>query len=178
MGDKPIWEPNIIPADVFHDDEGWANINRVPYDRISKVVYKRAMNIKNVAYEPASPAPEMPEPWQGHGTTVIRWLFSEDPGTEEGLLRDARFAFLQDVTLEGGASTGQREMPEHALVITTISGEGMLYHRPTDGSPVVARPLRAGDAVLVYQHELFNLANEAEAPFRVVMLGLRREAKG
>ena len=178
MSDKTGWEPEAIPADAFHEDEGWANINRVPYDRISDVIFKRAMTIKSVAYEPAHPAPEMPEPWQGQGRAVIRWLFSEDEGTEEGLLEGARFAFLQDMTLEAGAATGQRSMPDHAVVIVAISGDGMLYHRSTDGSPVVARPLRPGDAALVYQGELFSLANEADVPLRVMMLGLHGETKG
>jgi hypothetical protein len=69
-------------------------------------------------------------------------------------------------------------MSDHAVVIVAISGDGMLYHRPTDGSPVVARPLRPGDAALIYQGELFSLANEADGPLRVMMLGLHGETKG
>jgi hypothetical protein len=174
MDDKLGWKPEAISADEFHGDEAWANVNRVPYDRISNVIFKRAMTIKSVRYEPGRPAPEMPEPWQGRGTTVIRWLFSEGEGTEEGLLQDARFGFLQDVTLEAGAATGQRAVTEYALVLTIISGRGMLYHRPTDGSPVVARPLHIGDAVLVYHDELFSLANDADTPLQIMMLGLRK----
>jgi hypothetical protein len=177
MVDQPEWEPDVIPEDAFHD-EGWANINRVPYDRISEVIYKRAMNIKVVGYEPARPAPEMPESWQGQGMAVVRWLFSEYEGTEEGLLQGARFAFLKEVTLEGGVSTGQRAATDHALIVTVISGEGVLYHRPTDGSPVVARPLRVGDAVLVYPGELLSLANEAEAELRLMIVGLYWDAEG
>ncbi len=168
------WEAEPIPAEIFQQAE-WANINRAPYDQISGVTYKRAMNIKRVHYNPAEPAPEMPEPWQGNGTAVVRWLFSELDGTEEHLLEGATFAFLHDLTLAPGASTGQKAHPGLDRLYYVVAGQGMFYHRPTPGSPVIARPLRPGDAVLVRGREYHSLANEATDALRLIILGLYAE---
>ncbi|HOU12299.1 MAG TPA: cupin domain-containing protein [Anaerolineae bacterium] len=166
------WEPEPVDAEVFHQD-AWANINRAPYDQVSGVTYKRAPNTKRVRYTPADPAPEMPEPWQGSGDAIVRWLFSELPGTEERLLAGATFAFLHDLTLAPGAATGQKAHPGLLHLYYTVSGQGMLYHRPTDGSPVVARVLRPGDAALVRGDELHSIANETAADLRLLVVGLR-----
>lgn len=166
------WEPEPVDAETFHQ-EVWANINRAPYDQVSGVTFKRAANIKRVRYSPADPAPEMPEPWQGSGDAVVRWLFSELPGTEEHLLEGAAFAFLRDLTLAPGAASGQKAHPGLDRIYYVVSGAGMLYHRPTDGSPVVARPLRPGDAALVRGDEFHNVANETDADLRLLVLGLR-----
>ncbi|HOT92477.1 MAG TPA: cupin domain-containing protein [Anaerolineae bacterium] len=166
------WEPEPLDAETFHQGT-WVNINRAPYDRISGVIYKRAPNIKRVRYHPADAAPPMPEPWQGSGEAVVRWLFSELSGTEEGLLRDATFAFLHDLTLAPGAASGQKAHPGLLHIYYVVSGMGMLYHRPTDGSPVIARPLRPGDAVLVHGDEYHNVANATETDdLRLIVLGL------
>ena len=173
--DETPWEPKPIAAETFHK-ETWANINRAPYDRLSGVTYKRAANIKRVRYEPAEAAPEMPEPWQGAGPAVVRWLFSEQAGTEEHLLEGTTFAFLHDLTLPPGSTTGQRRNPGLDKIYYVVDGQGMLYHRPTDGSPVTARPLRPGDAVLVRGDEYHNVANEsAERDVRLIVVGLERE---
>ncbi len=166
------WEPEPVDAETFHQGP-WANINRAPYDQVSGVTFKRAPNIKRVRYSPADPAPEMPEPWQGSGDAVVRWLFSELPGTEEHLLEGATFAFLHDLTLAPVSSSGQKAHPGLDYVYYVVSGQGMLYHRPTDGSPVIARPLRPGDAVLVRGDEVHNIANETDADVRLIVLGLR-----
>ncbi len=166
------WEPEPLDAETFHQGT-WANINRAPYDRISGVIYKHAPHIKRVRYRPAEAAPEMPAPWQGSGEAVVRWLFSELPGTEEGLLRNATFAFLHDLTLAPAAATGQKTHPGLLHIYYVVSGTGMLYHRPTDGSPVIARPLRPGDAVLVCGDEYHSVANTTEtAALRLIVLGL------
>ena len=166
------WEPEPIDAEAFHQDDQ-ANINRAPYDQAFGVTFKRAAHIKRVRYSPAEPAPEMPEPWQGNGDAVVRWLFSERPGTAEHLLEGATFAFLHDLTLPPGAATGQKANPGLDKIYYVVSGTGKLYHRPTDGSPVIARVLRPGDAVLVRGAEYHNIANEADAgDLRLIVLGL------
>ncbi|MBN2394215.1 MAG: cupin domain-containing protein [Anaerolineae bacterium] len=168
------WEPEPVPAEVFHQDTP-ANINRAPYDQAFGVTYKRAAHIKRVRYTPAEPAPEMPEPWQGNGDSVVRWLFSEIPGTAEHLLEGETFAFLHDLTLSSGASTGQQANPGLDKIYYVVSGTGRLYHRPTDGSPVIARVLRPGDAALVRGDEVHNVANDgAESDLRLIVLGLHR----
>ncbi len=176
MTEKP-WEPAPLPAGQFHRPGRWANINRAPYDRLSGVIYKRAMNIKRVRYEPANPAPTMPAPWQGEGVAVVRWLFSEQPGTEEGLLDGTTFEFLHDTRLAPGASTGQHAHAGTDEVLYVIAGEGRLYHRPDESSPVVARPLRPGDAVLIRGGELHSVANTGEAELHLMILGLRNACR-
>lgn len=173
--DETPWEPQPIAAEAFHKD-AWANINRAPYDQVSGVTYKRAANIKRVRYDPAEPAPEMPKAWQGTGPAVVRWLFSEQSGTEEHRLDGATFAFLHDLTLPPGSATGQKANPGLDKIYYVIDGQGMFYHRPTDGSPVLARPLRPGDAVLVRGDEYHNIANQdTERDVRLIVVGLERE---
>ena len=172
------WEPEPIDAAVFHQD-AQANINRAPYDQAFGVTFKRAAHSKRVRYTPAEPAPEMPEPWQGSGDAVVRWLFSELPGTAEHLLEGATFACLHDLTLPPGASTGQKANPGLDKIYYVVSGAGRLYHRPTDGSPVIARVLRPGDAALVHGDEYHNVANEADGgELRLIVLGLYSRAGG
>ncbi len=173
MNEHP-WEPTPIPAETFHRPDRHANINRAPYDRLSGVIYKRAANIKRVQYTPADPAPQAPPPWQGQGATIVRWLFSEQPGTAEFLLSGARFEFLHDTSLAPGASTGQQAHPAVDEIFYVIAGHGMLHHRPNYGSPVIARPLHPGDAVLVRGGEYHSLANDGTEPLRLLVLGLRK----
>jgi quercetin dioxygenase-like cupin family protein len=166
------WEPQPIAAEDFHQPGKNANINRAPHDQVSGLTYKRAMNIKRVQYEPLDPSPDMPELWQGHGSAVVRWLFSEQTGTVEHLLAGATFAFLHDIRFPPGASSGQQSHPGTDHILYVIDGQGMLYHRPSNGSPVLARPLRPGDAVLVRGSEYYSIANESEAELRLIVLGL------
>ncbi|MBN1487487.1 MAG: cupin domain-containing protein [Anaerolineae bacterium] len=167
------WEPQPIAGEKFHEPGKWANINRAPYDRVSGVLYKRAGNIKRVLYAPGDFAPDMPEPWQGQGETVVRWLFSEQGGTEENLLTGRNLEFLHDTTLAPGAATGMQAHTGTDEIFYVISGEGILHHRPTPGSPVIARPLRPGDVVLVYSGEYHSLSNPAEEEsLRLIVIGL------
>lgn len=171
-----VWEPAPVPETRFWDENGRANINRAPVERVSGVVYKRSVSIKRVLSRPADPAPDMPEPWQGHGDAVVRWLFSEQPGTDEGLLRGRSFAFLQELTLAPESATGHRDHCDRDTVLYVVAGGGSLHHRPTRGSPAVARPLRVGDAVLISSGELYSVCNESESEsLRLIVLGLSGE---
>ncbi len=148
----------------FEQENTRANINRAPYDTLSGVTYKRAANIKRVYVTP--PALES-------GSSVTRWLFSEHGNTAEGLLDGARFAFLHDVTLAPGAAT---PLEASALdeVLYVIAGDGQMRHAPEPGSPLIARPLRPGDAALIRageQHSIINL--NAADELRYLRLGLR-----
>ncbi len=172
--DDMPWEPAPIPAEDFHGKSALSNINRAPYDAVSGVLLKRAASIKRVRYTPACPAPEAQPPWQGHGETIVRWLFSEEAGTAEGLLKDATFIFLHDTTLAPGAATGMQAHSEIHELLYVISGEGQLHHRPAPGSPVLARVLRPGDAALVHSGEYHRVENtSSEAELRLLVLGLR-----
>ncbi|MBN1247901.1 MAG: cupin domain-containing protein [Anaerolineae bacterium] len=158
--DEQPWEPAPLPESAFITEAGWTNINRAPYDRIAGVLYKRAMAIKSVSYAPLDPAPELPEMWRGHGETVVRWLFSEEPGTAEGLLQQSEFRALQSLRLAPGAATGQRRHPGRDTILFVIAGRGTLSHRASLGVPVVQRPLREGDVVLIAGDERYSLAND------------------
>lgn len=167
------WEPAPIPAAKFHAKSP-ANINRSPLDPLAGVLYKRAMDTKRVQHEPLHFAEAMPEPWQGHGPAVVHWLFSEAPETREGLLEGARFEFLHAVTLPPGSASGQ-QAADFDILLYVIAGGGTLHHRPTDGSPVIARPLRPGDAALIRSGEYHSFANEAGPDdLRLIVVGVRR----
>jgi quercetin dioxygenase-like cupin family protein len=173
LDDEQPWMPEPIPAESFDDVDEWVNINRSPHDRVAGAVYKRAANIKGVYYKPAEPAPEMPESWRGQGGAVVRWLFSEETGSEEGLLPARAFRYLREVNLDPGASTGQRAHPGLDTLVYVIEGCGELSHRPTAGSPVLVRPLRLGDAVLIEAAELYSISNATDtSTLRLVVLGL------
>ncbi|MFP4395365.1 MAG: cupin domain-containing protein [Anaerolineales bacterium] len=167
--DRP-WEPKPIPAEDFHQPEARANINRAPHDQIAGVIYKRALNIKAVRYDEGQGA-------GGKGQSmVVRWLFSELSGTEENLLADAIFAFLHDVRVAPGAASGEQSAEAEDRIYYVIAGVGMLYHRPTPGSPIVARPLRPGDACWVRAGEYHHLENKSEeTTLRLIVVGLDRE---
>jgi hypothetical protein len=128
-------------AESFHSAEGWANINRAPYDQVSGVLYKRLPLSSGCATNRRSCA-EMPVPFQGNGAAVVRWLFSEQPGTEERLLEGRSFAFLHDLTLEPGAATGMQAQ-EARIPCSTSRGEGRLHHCPrpeAQSSPACCAP--------------------------------------
>jgi mannose-6-phosphate isomerase-like protein (cupin superfamily) len=172
-GETP-WEPEPVPAEEFHAGE-WANVNRAPHDEVAGVLYKRAASIKRVRYEPLNPAPEEPEIWQGDGEAVVRWLFSEGAGTEEGLLSGKAFACIQEVRMQPGAASGMVVSEELDHILYVVSGEGALRHRPGDGSPVVVRPLRPGDAALIREGVQWSVASESQVEeLRIVALGLQR----
>ncbi len=181
------YEPPPIHAKKFHKPGTWTTINYAPYDidaphlSLARVIYKRAAAIKRVRYTPLIPAPAMPESWQGQGEAIVRWLFSEcgpassQGNTREGLLKGQALAFVHDTTLMVGASSGMQAHPDTDEIFYVVAGEGMLYHRPTDGSPVIARPLRPGDAVLIRGGEYHCVANGAPPegkPLRLIVIGL------
>lgn len=175
--DEIVWNPPSITAEDFCNagDDETANINRAPYDIVSGVLLKRAAQIKRVRYEPANPAPDMPPPWQGHGETSVRWLFSEEKNTAEGLLEAAVFVFLHDTEIAPGAATGMQAHADLDEVVYVVAGTGQLHHRPAPGSPVIARVLRSGDAALVRAGEYHRVENTSpEVSLRLLVLGLRR----
>jgi len=172
-GEQP-WLPDPIPAERFSNGDGWANINRSPHDRVSGVVFKRASAIKSVCYTPESgeaPISVAGRPVQGE--MVVRWLFSETPGTQEGLLSGRSFAHLQDLTLGPAAGTAHEAHPGLDTLLVVLEGRGMLKHRPTPGSPIAVRPLRPGDAAFIAETELFDVENiDTATSLRVILVGL------
>lgn len=173
MSDEKPWEPPAIPAEEFHSSDQWTNINRAPYDVISGVIFKPAVNIKRVRYAPLDGISDLPAPWQGTGAAVVRWLFSECAGTEENLLHQAEFLYLQDIVLDPGAAGGQNRHEDERCLHYILSGEGTLYHAACVGCPVVARPLRVGDSALIQPGEYYSISNvDGTVPLRFIRLGL------
>jgi hypothetical protein len=187
--DEQPWMPEPAPTDpaaagdisstiAFAGPAGRANINRAPQDRVSGVIYKRAANIRRVRYalvdvEAGNEEPVTAPEYQGAGEAYVRWVFSEQPGSEEALLDQHAFRYFQDVELLPGASTGERAHAGWDTVLYVIAGEGGLLHRPSTGSPNIARPLRPFDAVLIREQELFRITNGSDAaPLRLIILGL------
>ena len=185
--DEQLWGPSPVPEAKFWGEDGRANINRAPLDHISGVIYKRSTSIKRVLQQTADPAARTPAadtpprephwgaaiPKVGHGEVVVRWLFSEQPGTAEGLLAGRTFRSLQELALAPESATGHRDHPDQDTVLYVLAGCGVLYHRPSSGSPSVARPLRTGDAVLITAGELYSVCNESESgSLRLIVLGL------
>jgi len=180
--EEQLWEPDPVPEAEFWGEDGRANINRAPIDHVSGVIYKRSGSIKRVLQQPADPgADTLPrEPHWGaaipkvcHGDAVVRWLFSEQSGTAEGLLAGRSFSFLQELALAPESATGHRNHPDRDTVLYVIAGCGVLYHRSSSGSPSVARPLRTGDAALITAGELYSVCNESESEsLRLIVLGL------
>ena len=191
-GARP-YEPAPIPAEDFHKLGTWSNINYAPYDidtphlSTAGVIYKRATHIKRVRYSPLIPASEMSEAWRGQGEAIVRWLFSEygPPSslgdTREGLVKDQALVFVHDTSLMPGASSGMQTHPDIDEILYVIAGEGKLYHRPIEGSPVIARPLRPGDAVLIRGRQYHCIANgdttgntkqPGKKPLRLIVIGL------
>jgi len=180
--DERLWAPAPVPEAKFWGEDGRANINRAPLDHVSGVIYKRSTSIKRVLQQPADPAAHVPAdtpprgaaiPKVGHGEPVVRWLFSEQPGTDEGLLAGCSFLFLQELALAPESGTDHRDHPDRDTVLYVVAGCGVLYHRPSSGSPSVARPLRTGDAVLITAGELYSVCNESESEsLRLIVLGL------
>ncbi|MDF1513928.1 MAG: cupin domain-containing protein [Anaerolineae bacterium] len=174
MEDEKPWQSPPIPAGEFHTPGKWTNINRAPYDIISGVLYKQAINSKCVEYQPLDPTPDMPDPWKGSGKTSIRWLFSEMDGTEEHILNGTEFIALLDTKIKPNASSGHRRHTGEVHILYTISGQGTLYHRACSGCPVISRPLRTGDAAVVQGTELYSIENHDEhLDFRLLILKLR-----
>ncbi|MCJ7549842.1 MAG: cupin domain-containing protein [Anaerolineae bacterium] len=184
--DEQLWEPVPVPETQFWGEDGRANINRAPIDHVSGVIYKRSGSIKRVLHQPADPAAHTPAdtpargphwgaaiPEVSHGDAIVRWLFSEQPGTAEGLLAGRSFRFLQELALAPESATGHCDHVDRDTVLYVIAGCGVLYHRPSTGSPSVARPLRSGDAVLITAGELHSVCNESETEaLRLIVLGL------
>ena len=131
--DERPWMPEPVVADAsassdisstgaFAGPEGRANINRAPHDWVSGVAFKRAANVRRVRYtlggkdaEPSA-SPAMPD-YQGAGEADVRWIFSEQPGSQENLLAQHTFRYFQDVEFLPGASTEQRAFSEWDTVI-------------------------------------------------------------
>ena len=132
-----------IPGDQFHvpgsrvyDGEvGWAVNKR--HEQMARVVYEPAH--ENTAFEDAAR--------RGSGKDHATWIFSEEPGLEEGHFTTG-FELMIDARLEPNASIGLHRhtrtdeiyyMLEGSLEMTTVGTDGRTH----------TQALRAGDAHMV-----------------------------
>lgn len=154
---------SYVSGDEFHAGEG--AIYDMPID--GPAIVKRAEHMARVAYTPAHPNAKREGPEAGQGTTYVRWVFSEEPGTAEGLIRSG-IAFVHDTVLPPGSSVGLHG--HYAEEIYYIL-EGVCTMRLYKGDREIEIRLRAGDAQLTRPGETHCVLNDGTQDLRFVVVG-------
>jgi mannose-6-phosphate isomerase-like protein (cupin superfamily) len=130
-------------------------------------VVKRAEQMAHVAYCPAHPNANFEGAEGGVGTTYVRWIFSEEPGTAEGLLRSG-ITLVHDTTLPPGASVGLHgHVTEEILYVI----EGTANLKILRGEREIEVVLREGDAQLTRAGEAHTIHNTGNADLRFLVIG-------
>ncbi|MBM3270960.1 MAG: cupin domain-containing protein [Candidatus Sericytochromatia bacterium] len=155
-------------AEFSHGDQFHNGRARVYEGDISgNTVVKRAEQMARVAYSPAHPNPDFEGPDGGLGTTYVRWLFSEEPETAEGLLRSG-ITLIHDTTLPAGAAVGVHgHVTEEILYIL----EGTAQLKILRGDREVEVVLRRGDAQLTRTGEAHSIHNPGPGDLRLMVIG-------
>lgn len=153
----------FVPGDDFHAGEA-----RVYGGELGGfTVVKRGEQMAHVAYSPAHPNPDEEGPQGGAGTTYVRWIFSEEPDTAEGLLRSG-ISLVHDTTLPPGASVGLHgHLSEEILYIL----EGTATMKIVRGDRDIEVVLRKGDAQLTRAGEYHSIHNAGNTDLRFMVIG-------
>ncbi len=114
---------------------------------LSGTVNKRQAHMARVVYEPAHHDPKVGGAWGGRGRTYATWVFSEEPGLTERLLKSG-LELVMDTTLEPKASVGYHQHVRTEELYYLLSGSLTVATRGADGV-VVTETLHVGDAHLV-----------------------------
>lgn len=84
--------------------------------------YKHHANMVEVKYEPSHFNADAPTGRQGQGVTLGKWVFNEEPGKAEGLLRSG-IELLMDTRLEPNASIGEHRHTRTEEIYYLLEGE-------------------------------------------------------
>ena len=114
---------------------------------LGAAVNKRGAAMARVRYAPVHPNPDQAGALGGRGEGVVTWVFNEEAGTAEGLLRTP-LAFLNDTRLAPNAAVGLHPHPDTEEIYYLLEGALTLTTMLADGS-VHAEMLGPGDAHLV-----------------------------
>ncbi len=129
-------------ATEFHESE-------VPvYDSPpAGAVFRKRSRMATVVYEPARPNPDAEPARRGHGRLTGTWIYSEEHGKREGLLRSSLELFM-DSTLDPGATIGLHEHPDTEEIYYVLEGDVTVEVDLPHGERLV-ETLAPGDSHLV-----------------------------
>ena len=143
MAEREPGEPGEpIPGSVFHE-----SVRKVYAGELGWAVNKRSEEMARVLYE--CPHENLAEEGdrRGHGKDLAKWIFSEEPGLQEGLFK-TRFELAIDARLEPGAAIGLHFHDRTEEIYYLLEGELAMRTVERDGREALA-VLRPGDAHLV-----------------------------
>lgn len=135
--------PDPIPGEIFH-----TAVNRVYTGALGWAVNKKHDQMARVLYEPAHENTAFEDPARrGQGRDVATWVFSEEPGLEEGLF-ETGFELMIDARLEPEASVGLHRHAHTEEIYYMLEGSLTMTTVGTDGAPHT-ETLLPGDAHMV-----------------------------
>lgn len=131
-----------VPGERFHRE-----VRRVYDGETGWAVNKRREQMAHVLYE--APHENLAETGdrRGHGKDFARWIFSEEPGLEEGHF-STRFELAIEARLEPGAAIGLHFHDRTEEIYVVLEGE-LTMTTVERGGREASATLRAGDAHLV-----------------------------
>lgn len=154
---------DFVPGDDFHGGDAKVYGGELG----GFTVVKRGEQMARVAYSPAHPNPDEEGPEGGAGTTYVRWIFSEEPDTAEGLLHSG-ISLVHDTTLPAGASVGLHgHLSEEILYVL----EGTATMKIVRGGRDIEIVLRQGDAQLTRAGEYHSIGNAGSGDLRFMVIG-------
>jgi len=119
---------------------------RVYAEPVGPAIHKRSEAMARVAYTAVheNRAFDIGDDRRGHGRDHATWIFSEEPGLEEGLFRGG-LELMIDARLEPGAAIGLHRHTATEEIYYVLEGQLSMTTVLPDGSEAEAT-LRPGDA--------------------------------
>lgn len=132
-----------IPGNEFH-----TRVRRVYSGTYGWAVNKKHAQMAKVLYEPAHENLDCEDPAaRGQGKDFATWIFSEEPGLEEGIFSSS-FELMIDAELEPHASVGLHVHSRTEEIYYILSGSIIMTTVGSDGR-THTEELVAGDAHVV-----------------------------
>jgi quercetin dioxygenase-like cupin family protein len=137
---------DLPPSDVLTGAQFHVPGARVYAEPIGPAIHKRAAAMARVVYTAVHENREYPrgDDRRGHGRDHATWVFSEEPGLEEGLFHSG-LELMIDARLEPGAAIGLHPHGATEEVYYLLEGELSMTTVLADGREVSAT-LHSGDA--------------------------------